>query len=156
MEEIIYFEINDWFAGRDYPNDEIFSKWINERQFMYDEWCRENKLCVMCGTIDMSMDYCVAAPKSWVLEHCPKLLTDEEYTYKTATVRWDVDKKREIREIKEHTKKYSDFVSKPDDDGNAYGFISGWRFPEYCEENLGVTWNKRWWGDNDDEEDNEE
>ena len=28
MEEIIYFEINNWFAGRDYPEDEIFSKSI--------------------------------------------------------------------------------------------------------------------------------
>lgn len=30
MEEIVYFEINNWFAGRDYPNDEIFYKWIKD------------------------------------------------------------------------------------------------------------------------------
>lgn len=23
-EDIIYFEIDNWFSGRDYPNDEIF------------------------------------------------------------------------------------------------------------------------------------
>ena len=85
MEEIVYFEINNWFAGRDYPNDEIFYKWIKDCQFRDNEWCKQNKLCVMCGAIDMSMNYCVAAPKSWVEKNCPKLLTDEEYEYKIIT-----------------------------------------------------------------------
>ena len=120
MEEIVYFEINNWFAGRDYPNDEIFYKWIKDCQFRDNEWCKQNKLCVMCGAIDMSMNYCVAAPKSWT--------------------------------VKTHKKKYSDFICQPDEDGYAYGHISGWEFPEYKEENFGVTWNNSWWGDEDDED----
>ena len=47
MEEIIHFEINNWFAGRDFLDDEIFRKWINDYQFRADEWCREYKICVM-------------------------------------------------------------------------------------------------------------
>ena len=84
-DEIVYFEINNWFEGRDYPPDEIFNKWMNSFQLRNDVWCKENKLCVMYGSIDMSMNYCVAAPKSWVEENCPKLLSDEEYTYSIYT-----------------------------------------------------------------------
>lgn len=146
-EEIIYFEINNWFAGRDYPNDEIFYKWIENYQFRDDEWCKENKLCVMCGAIDMSINYCVAAPKSWVEKNCPKLLTDEEYEYKIITSGWD----KKIDSVKEtvtvYKKKYSDFLCQLDEDGYAYGHISDWGFPEYCEENFGVTWNNSWWED---------
>ena len=147
MEEIVYFEINNWFAGRDYPNDEIFCKWINDSQFRYDEWCKENKLCVMCGAIDMSMNYCVAAPKSWVEKNCPKLLTDEEYEYDINTVRPVEDEVKLITTT--HKKKYSDFLCHPDSDGDVYGHISDWCFPEYCEENFGVTWNNSYWGDED-------
>lgn len=154
-EEIVYFEINNWFAGRDYPDDEIFRKWINDYQFRDDEWCKENKLCVMCGAVDMSMNYCVAAPKSWVEEHCPKLLTDEEYTYKTITVHWD-DKENQVCDTHKYTKRYSDFLCHPDSDGDVYGHISGWEFPEYKEENFGVTWNDSWWGDSDEDEEEDE
>ena len=91
MEEIVYFEINNWFYGRDYPKDEPFPTWIKNYQFRNDDWCKENKLVVLCGAIDMSLSYCVAAPKSWVLENCPKLLSDEEYTYDIITSRWDND-----------------------------------------------------------------
>ena len=154
-EEIVYFEINNWFAGRDYPDDEIFSKWINDYQFRDDEWCKENKLCVMCGAIDLSINYCVAAPKYWVEEHCPKLLTDDECTYKTITVHWD-DKGNQICDTHEYTKRYSDFLCHPDKDGYVYANISGWEFPEYKEENFGVTWNDSWWGDSDEDEEEDE
>jgi len=152
MKEIVYFEFNDWIAGKDFPNDEIFRKWIIDNQFKDNEWCIENKLCVLCGAIDMSMNYCVAAPRTWVEKHCPKLLTDEEYTYKTVRIHCD-DKGNEKRTVKEHTKKYSDFICKPDKDGCVYGYNDEWEFPEYKEENFGVTWNESWWGDSDDEDD---
>lgn len=152
MEEIVYFEINNWFAGRDYPNDEIFYKWIKDYQFRDNEWCKQNKLCVMCGAIDMSMNYCVAAPKSWVEKNCPKLLTDEEYEYKIITSGLDKETGKVKETVKTHKKKYSDFICQPDEDGYAYGHISGWEFPEYKEENFGVTWNNSWWGDEDDED----
>ena len=153
MEEIIYFEINNWFAGRDYPDDEIFSKWINNYTFRNDEYCKENKLCVMCGAIDMSMNYCVAAPKSWVLENCPDLLSDKECTYQIATYNFKEDK----QEIKTFTKKYSDFLCYPDEDGEVCGHIADdWYFPEYCEKNFGVTWNNSWWGKDEDDGDDDE
>ena len=138
MEEIVYFEINNWFAGRDYPNDEIFYKWINDYQFRDDEWCKENKLCVMCGAVDMSMNYCVAAPKSWVEKNCPKLLTDEEYEYKIITSGWDKETNDVKETVKTHKKKYSDFLCYPDSDGEVFGHISDWQFPEYCEENFDI------------------
>ena len=154
MEEIVYFEINNWFRGRDYPNDEIFCEWIKDSQFSDDEWCKENKLCVMCGAIDISTNYCVAAPKSWVENNCPKLLTDEEYEYVTDTVTPVKDDIRLI--ITTHKKKYSDFLCYPDSNGEVFGHISDWQFPEYCEENFGVTWNNSWWGDYDDDEEDDE
>lgn len=31
MNDIIYyFELNNWFPGRDYPDDEPFISWMNE------------------------------------------------------------------------------------------------------------------------------
>ena len=27
--EIIYFELNNWFCGRDYPNSESFIGWVD-------------------------------------------------------------------------------------------------------------------------------
>ena len=157
MEEIIYFEINNWFEGRNYPPIESLAKLINSWKFRDDEWCKENKLCVMCGPIDMSMNYCVAAPKEWVLENCPELLTDEEYEYSTFLIKsWTKDGK-EIREEEKHTKKYSDFLCYPDEDGEVCGHIADdWYFPEYKEENFGVTWNNSWWYENDDNGDNED
>lgn len=156
MEEIVYFEINNWFCGRDYPNDEIFRKWINDCQFRDDEYCKENKLCVMCGAVDMSMNYCVAAPKSWVEKNCPKLLTDEECEYEIITSGWDKETDSVKETVKKYKKKYSDFLCHPDEDGYVYGHISGWEFPEYKEENFGVTWDYSWWGDSNDEEEDDE
>ena len=153
-QEIIYFEIDNWFSGRDYPNDEIFRKWVAENQFSNDQWCKENKLCVVAGPIDMSMCWCVAAPRAWVEENCPKLLTDEEFTYATITCSWKDGK--EIQKREEHTKKYSDFLCYPDEEGDVYGHIEDWHFREYCEENFGVEWNDSWWGDESDDEDAED
>ena len=154
MNEIVYFEINNWFKFRDFPPDEIFCKWIRDNQFENDEWCKENKLCVMYGPIDMSMNYCIAAPKSWVLENCPNLLSDKEYSYQTYG--YDFEKKQDT--IEDKTKKYSDFLCFPDEDGDVYGHIADdWCFPEYKEENFGVTRNDSWWesaydGEEEDDE----
>lgn len=162
-EEIINFEINNWFSGRDYPNDEIFSKWIKDRQFSDDDWCKENKLCVKTGPIDMSSNWCISAPRSWVEANCPDLLTDKEIKY--VTIIHQSKKKKlfggyEYEDVREeHTKKYSDFICHPEEDDaeTVYGKISGWSFLEYCEENFGVTWDNSWWDDcYEDEEEEEE
>ena len=78
MEEIVYFELNNWFCGRDYPEDEPFIRWLENdcnQQFMDKDWVKENKLCVYWQILDMSINYLITAKKSWVLENCPRLLT---------------------------------------------------------------------------------
>ena len=60
--DIIYFSVNNWGPGKFHPDTEIFRKWLGEDEdqyFMNDEWCKENKLCVYYGVIDMSFNYTV-------------------------------------------------------------------------------------------------
>ena len=145
MEEIIYFEIDNWFAGRDYPNAQPFLSWMNDDlnlAFANNNWCIENRLCVEAILIDMSVCFCVAAPRSWVEENCPKLLTDEECGSKIMIG----------DEIKYEHCSYSKFICKPDKDGEVYGRISDLHFAEYKEENFGVHWNDEEYYDDEDEE----
>ena len=130
-EEVIYFSVNNWFRYEHYPPTENFIKWLGDdlhQQFRDDEWAKENKLCIYAGVIDMSANYNITAPRSWVEKNCPELLTDEEYVWHT---------KRANGEIIEHRKKYSDFVDHQDSEGEV---ISAWGWPylEYKEENFGV------------------
>ena len=139
-EEVIYFNVNNWFYEKDYPpiSDE-FSKWVCKGYFMDDEWCKEQKLCVLAGNIDMSANYCISAPRSWVEKNCPQLLTDDEYTYYLVYQRYDPKTGGTIEEKREFKKKFSDFVYKPKQPGRTY--VTGkfeWVFREYCEENFGV------------------
>lgn len=44
MDDIICFELNNWFAGKDYPADEPFLSWMGNDlrlRFMDDDWVRE-------------------------------------------------------------------------------------------------------------------
>lgn len=111
--EIIYFELNDWFPERDYPNEEPFNSWmevdIHATKFEDEEWVKTNKLCVAWDLVDMSINVCVTATKKWVEEICPNLLT-------------------------KHTK----FLRTPNEDGKIIGQW-GHPFLEYKEENIGVT-----------------
>lgn len=135
-EEIIYFSVNNWFCGRDYPPTDNFKKWLGNdlnQSFRNDAWVKENKLCVTCGCIDMSMNYTIAAPRSWVEKYCPELMTDDEYTYVTCIHNKDGETRQE------HKKKYSDFVDHPDDFGDVTSCF-GWPYLEYKEENFGCHW----------------
>ena len=110
--DVVYFSVDNWFCGRDYPHDEQFIKWMRDdlnQYFRNEEWVKENKLCVKWGFIDMSMNYCVTAPREWVEQNCPKLLTDDEYEYDLISS----DKGRET-----YKGKYSEFVYQPDEEGN--------------------------------------
>ena len=152
MEEIIYFSVNNWFCGEDYPPTENFKKWLGSdlnQAFRNDEWAKENKLCIYCGTIDMSMNYTIAAPRKWVEENCPELLTDDEFTY-TTTIYSDGTSK-----WIEYKKKYSDFVDKPDEYGDVEDHRFGWPYLEYKPENFGVHWYHDPDEDWDDEEESE-
>ena len=163
MEEIIYFELDNWFCGRDYPNAEPFISWMGKDSgfcFGNDEWCKENKLCVEAGDIDMSTCFCISAPKSWVEKNCPKLLTEEECGSNSRVSYFDEEKGERVEETKYESCKYSKFVCKPDEDGYVRGRISDWPFREYKEENFGVHWNDWYWEDfstdDNEEEDMEE
>lgn len=130
---VVHFSFNNWFSGRDYPIGEKYSKLVCENYFSREDWVKENKLVVVTGPIDMSKNWCVSAPKQWVEENLPELLTDNTYTYKINQYY-----KGEEKEIT-YIKNYSDFVCIP----NKYGDIIskyGMPFKEYLEENIGVHW----------------
>lgn len=110
--EIVYFELNDWFSGRDYPDEEPFITWLGNDLHLYFEdanWVRENKLCIVRSTIDMSINFCITTTKEWIKNNCPRLLT-------------------------EHKK----FLRIPNNDGYVYGNF-GDKFLEYKECNFGIT-----------------
>ena len=157
MEEIIYFSVNNWFCGRNYPPTENFKKWLGDdlnQTFRNDEWAKANKLCIYYGVIDMSQNYTIAAPRSWVEKNCPELLTDEEYTY----IVMQSDPKESVKQGKtvwkhiEHKAKYSDFVDHPDEDGEVIARFD-WPYLEYKEENFGCHWYDDEPYDDDDEDD---
>ena len=166
MNEVIYFSVNNWFCGRDYPPTENFKKWLGndlKQAFRNDKWAKENKLCIYCGPIDMSMNYTIAAPRKWVEENCPELLTDDEYTYYThihrPTGKKDASGKYEYEDVIEENKaKYSDFVDKPDEYGDVEARF-GWPYLEYKPENFGVHWYHDpddYWGDDEDDDEEED
>lgn len=133
-EDVVYFSVNNWFCGRDYPNDERFRKWLGDdlnQSFRNEEWVKKNRLCVKWGFYDMSMNYCVTAPRKWVEHVCPELLTNKEYEYKLGS---------SVDGIKTYKGKYSDFVFQPDEFGNPPEDKFGWSFLEYSPENIGCTY----------------
>lgn len=138
-EQLVYFELNDWFSGRDYPNEEPFTTWICENRFDDAEWCRQNRLVVTAGHIDMSRNWCIIAPESWVYDNYPKLLEDHTCTYSIITHSYDTERNKLVSKTTIHTSKMFDFLRQPDEDGVVYGKF-GWRFPEYSEEHFGVLW----------------
>lgn len=80
FDETIYFEVNNWFSGRDYPASEPFYTWLNDmkgHKLADNKWAKENKLCIKYGSYDMSMIYFVTATKEWVEMNCPCLLQPE-------------------------------------------------------------------------------
>ena len=76
--ELVHFEVNNWFSGRDYPNVEPFLSWLKDDlnlQLKNDEWAKQNKLCIIMQFVDMSVNFCVTATKDWVEHNCSCLLT---------------------------------------------------------------------------------
>lgn len=144
--DVVYFSVNNWFGGRDYPELPIIEHGLyDEGWFSKNDWVEEQKLCIKAGPIDMSMNYCITAPRSWVEDNCPELLTDEEYTYDL--ILHDSTGDHRVT----YTKKYSDFVFEPnEDDGVEDRF--GWSFLDYNEDNIGITWcSDDYYADDDDE-----
>ena len=79
-DEVVYFELNNWFCGEDYPADEPFITWMDMwiDAFCNKMWVEHNKLCVVMFPVDMSVNFLITAPKKWVEVRCPKLLTEHK------------------------------------------------------------------------------
>lgn len=110
--EIIYFELNNWWPGRNYPDEEPFLSWMgNDLNIIFsnENWVKENNLCVVESLVDMSSNFCITATKDWVEKNCPSLLTD-------------------------HKK----FLRYPDEDGEVYGKW-GTKFLPWSKNNFGIT-----------------
>lgn len=151
MSDVVYISVNNWFCGRDYPDTPNFRKWLgNDLKLAFDnnDWVKENKLCVNAGNIDMSSNYTITAPKEWVEQNCPELLTDDEYSY---------DLISSVNGRETYKKKFSDFVFHPNEDGDVEDKY-GWPFLEYCEENIGVHYyeDPNEYCDEDEEDEDEE
>lgn len=116
MNDIICFELNNWFAERDYPDVEPFLTWMDddniydEKYLTDDKWAKENNICVAAECIDMSVNVCVTSSKEWVEKNCPELLT-----------------------------KYTTFLRTHDENGDTYGRF-GTKFLTYDQKHFGVTW----------------
>ena len=118
--DVVYFELNNWFAGKDYPNDEPFLSWMRNDlniKFRNEKWVIENELCVVASIVDMSSNFCITAKKEWVEKNCPKLLTD-------------------YKEFLRYPEKYED----EDEEEEVYGRF-GCHFLEWSEENFGITYD---------------
>lgn len=115
--DIVYFELNNWMAGEDYPNVEPFKSWIGndfDIKFRDEKWVEENKLCVLAFYVDMSCNFCITAKREWVEKNCPELLTH-----------------------------YKEFLRFPEEDGEVLSRFDC-SFLEYSEENIGVTYGEDW------------
>lgn len=153
----IVFEFNNWFRGKDYPPIHIVDEWMSNYQLRSDDFAEKNDLVIMTGPIDMSSNYIVNAPITFVEQFLPELLTDDTYTYEIITRRYNPETKDYDEESQEYTKKYSDFVLIPDKYGDVSGKIADdWYMEEYKPEDVGVHWNNSWWGDECDDDDNDE
>lgn len=78
---VIFFEVNNWFPGRDYPDCEPFLSWLRndlKLRFEDEKWCKENKICVQHEIIYMSQNFRVTASIEWVQENCPDLLSNPD------------------------------------------------------------------------------
>ena len=83
MHDIVYFELNHWSPGDDYPDCEPYLTWMDEDvfQFRNKEWLEKNKIVVVETLVDMSCNYCITATKEWVEKNCNEILTTNTKFY---------------------------------------------------------------------------
>lgn len=145
--DIVHFTLNNWMVGKDYPPGEPFETWMSFYTLTHNTWCREQKICVYYGNIDMSTNYCVTATREWVEKNCPQLLSDDTYTYKETVY------KGSLKETTEKIGKFSDFVVYEDDDEEEANNKFDWPFLEYKEENFGsFVYKDPIWSDDEEDE----
>lgn len=118
MNDVVYFELNNWFPDKDYPDAEPFLSWMGLPYIFRDnDWCVKNQLCIVETMIDMSNNFCITASRKWVEENCPDLLA-----------------------------KYTQFLRHPDPryDNEVYGQFDC-TFKEWKEENFGYEFIEEEW-----------
>ena len=132
--EVVYFELNNWFCERDYPNEEPFLTWMHDKnssfpyKLLNENFVKENELCVIAFPYDMSLNFLVTAKKSWVEKTCPSLLT-----------------------------KFTKFLRFPDEEGKIVSDkTDSYEFLEYKIENIGIIRkDDPLWNEYSDEEDDD-
>ena len=137
--KIIYFEINNWICGKDYPNTELFKSQLHDdlnQTFKDNIWCKENKLCVIHEIVDMSNNYKITATTDWVMQNCPQLLEPQNSKF--------------IYNLKDEY----------DEDETEYFEGSGYGegpYLKWCEENFGCHYYSNSWDEEiSDSEDEDE
>jgi hypothetical protein len=108
----------------------------------------------------MSQNFTISAPRKWVEENCPELLTNEEYTYYSIIKKPKknlLGKYEYVEEREEHKGRYSDFVYHPEE-GETEPDCDKFDMPfrEYCEENFGSEYYETGYWDDDEEDDENE
>lgn len=140
MDEIIYFELNNWMSGTDYPNAEPFETWCGNDLNLYfnnEKWVKENKLCVVVSRLDMSINWCITATKEWVMNNCPDLLSDKKFKVEHHLYSKDGET------ITYEDIPFSKFLRYPDEDGYVYSDNdSSIEFMQYSEEDIGIHYEK--------------
>ena len=115
---VVYFQLNNWMPGDDYPDVEPFNSWLAfsdkdgcdyaTLKLMDENWVKENKLCIVTNLVDMSLTFRISATKEWVNKNCPELLS-----------------------------KYKQFIVCPDECGDIKDKF-GYDFLLYKESNIGI------------------
>ena len=128
--ETVYFELNNWFPGTNYPDAEPFVTWCDDENLIFadEEFVKTNRLCVVEQVIDMSVNWCITAPKEFVEKFCPKLLSDETIVTKFEDGRGNV---------RTETHSYREYLRFPNEDGKIIGDF-GAEFLEWSENNIGI------------------
>lgn len=117
-DELLYIHLNDW---EDFPGEPVDS-WLDmmDDNFKFDikndkciQWAKDNRLVVTISALDMSINVCIIATKSWVEKNCPCLLLPENESFLNDVF-----------------------------DDEVYGKVENWGQPylEYKEENFGMWW----------------
>ena len=105
--------------GNDYPDCDPFLDWMKDMRspFRNEEWCKEQKICVVFELIDMSENFKVSATREWIEKNCPILL-DEKY-------------RKFVHQLEE------DYDEDETEYFESHGYGNG-PFLSYCEENFGT------------------
>ena len=138
MSNVVYFELNNNTVGDDYPPCEPFKSWIHCLNFNQNDWCIENHLCVVAGTIKSSINWCITAPYEWVMENCPDILSNKTFQYK-AIMYYHDRQGNEVPAIIDKIGSFAAFVRTKNSAGTVLGKYN-WEFLEYSENNYGVHW----------------